>query len=160
MNSQLAQCVRCRLWLTVCVVGFSYLNVTYGSTEESAELSPELTARYEVLIAELRCPKCLNINIADSNAPIAQDLRQVVVRQLQEGKSNADIKSFLRSKYGDFIDYNPPLTLDTVALWVIPIAVFLCAVCVFAYLGRRRVAISLSNQEKARIQAIKADRSP
>jgi len=120
------------------------------------DLPPELIDRYEVLIAELRCPKCLNINIADSNAPIATDLRNVVQSQLREGKTNAEIKAFLRERYGDFIDYNPPLSPSTLALWAIPLILLICAAIVFTYVGSKRGVTELSDEEKTRLQQLKA----
>lgn len=127
-----------------------------GESKNEVNLPPELMDRYEVLIAELRCPKCLNINIADSNAPIANDLRMVVKNQLQEGKTNAEIKAFLRERYGDFIDYNPPLSPATLVLWAIPIVLLICAALTFTYVGSRRDKVELSDEEKTRLQQLKA----
>ena len=127
-----------------------------GESKSEVDLPPDLMERYEVLIAELRCPKCLNINIADSNAPIATDLRMVVKNQLQEGKTNSEIKAFLRDRYGDFIDYNPPLTPATLVLWAIPVVLLICAALTFTYIGSRREKVELSDEEKARLQRLKA----
>ncbi len=76
--------------------------------------------RYRSLIEELRCPKCQNQNIADSDAPIAMDLRNEIFRMLEEGKSNEEIIDFLVSRYGDFVLYKPPLTSRTLLLMVRP----------------------------------------
>ena len=65
--------------------------------------------RYRTLTEELRCPKCQNQNIADSNAPIAMDLRQEIFRMLEEGQSNDQIVDYLVDRYGDFVRYNPPV---------------------------------------------------
>ena len=127
-----------------------------AESKSEVDLAPALMERYEVLIAELRCPKCLNINIADSNAPIATDLRTIVKNQLQEGKTNSEIKAFLRDRYGDFIDYNPPLSPATLVLWAIPIVLLICAALVFTFVGSRREKVELSNEEKARLQRLKA----
>ncbi len=127
-----------------------------GDSKSEVDLPPGLMARYEVLIAELRCPKCLNINIADSNAPIATDLRMVVKNQLQDGKTNSEIKAFLRDRYGDFIDYNPPLTPATLVLWAIPVVLLICAALTFTFIGSRREKAELSDEEKARLQRLKA----
>ena len=127
-----------------------------GESKTEVDLPPELMDRYEVLIAELRCPKCLNINIADSNAPIATDLRMVVKSQLEEGRTNSEIKKFLRERYGDFIDYNPPLSPATLVLWAIPIVLLICAALTFTYVGSRREKVELSDEEKTRLQQLKA----
>ena len=63
--------------------------------------------RYDALIAELRCPQCLNTNLAGSDAMIAQDLRREVYRMLQDGHSDDEILDFMHARYGDFILYSP-----------------------------------------------------
>ena len=129
---------------------------SWAESKSEVDLPPALMDRYEVLIAELRCPKCLNINIADSNAPIATDLRMIVKNQLQDGKTNSEIKAFLRERYGDFIDYNPPLSPATLVLWAVPIVLLICAALIFTYVGSRRDKVELSDEEKARLQRLKA----
>lgn len=130
--------------------------ISVAESKNEVDLPPTLMERYEVLIAELRCPKCLNINIADSNAPIATDLRMIVKNQLLEGKTNSEIKAFLRERYGDFIDYNPPLSPATIVLWAIPVVLLICAALTFTYIGSRRDKVELSDEEKARLQRLKA----
>ena len=65
--------------------------------------------RFRSLTEELRCPKCQNQNIADSNAPIATDLRREIYRMLDDGRSDKEIVDFLVMRYGDFVMYKPPL---------------------------------------------------
>jgi len=77
-------------------------------------------ARYRILVEELRCPKCQNQNIADSDAPIAMDLRREIYRMLGEGRSNEEIIDFLVDRYGDFVRYNPPVNARTWLLWYGP----------------------------------------
>lgn len=130
--------------------------MSLAESKKEVDLPPTLMDKYEVLIAELRCPKCLNINIADSNAPIANDLRMIVKNQLLEGKTDWEIKAFLRARYGDFIDYNPPLSPATLVLWAIPIVFLICAALTFTYVGSRRDKVELSDEEKARLERLKA----
>jgi cytochrome c-type biogenesis protein CcmH len=78
---------------------------------------PALNERYWGLIREVRCPKCLNESIADSGAPVAADLRREVHRLVAEGKSDAEVKDFLSSRYGDFVLYRPRVAPVTYALW-------------------------------------------
>ena len=137
--------------LTLCLT-------SWGESKSEVDLSPGLMDRYEVLIAELRCPKCLNINIADSNAPIATDLRMFVRDQLLDGKSNSEIKAHLRERYGDFIDYNPPLSPATLVLWAIPFVLLICAALIFTFVGSRRDKVVLTDEERARLQQLKARR--
>ena len=65
--------------------------------------------RYRTLVEELRCPKCQNQNIADSDAPIAMDMRDEIFKKLEEGQSNEQIVEFLVDRYGDFVRYKPPV---------------------------------------------------
>ena len=81
---------------------------------------PVLDARYRALTREIRCPKCLNENIAESKAPVAADLRREVRRLIAEGASDDEIKTFLSSRYGEFVLYRPRLTPTTFAVWAAP----------------------------------------
>lgn len=100
---------------------------------------PKLVKRYHDLIDELRCPKCQNQNLADSDAPIAADLKNELSRLLREGKSNDDILSFMQTRYGNFVLYRPPLEKNTVVLWLLPLAVLLVGLFIlFKYVSVRR----------------------
>lgn len=87
---------------------------------EAAFTDPVLQGRYEHLTNELRCLVCQNQTIADSNASLAGDLRREVKEMIARGQSDADIKTFLTARYGDFVLYDPPLTGRTVLLWAAP----------------------------------------
>ncbi|WP_187387009.1 cytochrome c-type biogenesis protein [Aggregatibacter actinomycetemcomitans] len=87
--------------------------------------SPQQEADYHALTQELRCPQCQNNNIADSNAAIAVDMRVKVFELLQEGKSKQDVVQYMVDRYGNFVTYDPPLTVATLALWVAPFALIL-----------------------------------
>jgi cytochrome c-type biogenesis protein CcmH len=93
---------------------------------EAAFDDPALNARYRALIQEIRCPKCLNESIAESDAPVAADLRREVRRLIGEGASDDDVKTFLSDRYGQFVLYRPRVTPTTWALWAGPF-VFLAA---------------------------------
>lgn len=84
---------------------------------------PVQEQRFRQLTGELRCPKCQNQTIADSNAPLSQDLRQRVFEMIQQGRSDAEIVDFMVARYGDFITYRPPLKPTTWVLWFGPLAV-------------------------------------
>lgn len=83
--------------------------------------SPDLASRYHLLSQELRCPKCQNQNIADSNAPIARDLRVVLYEQLEAGQSDAQILDFMVARYGQFVRYRPEVDRQTALLWWSPV---------------------------------------
>lgn len=81
---------------------------------------PEDEARYKALIEELRCPKCQNQNLAGSDAPIAQDLKQKTYEMIQDGRSDGEIRNYMFEHYGDFISYKPPMRPSTWILWIFP----------------------------------------
>ena len=83
--------------------------------------SAEQEKRYQRFSTELRCPKCQNQAIGDSDAPIAKDLRREVHRMITEGSSAREIVEFMTERYGDFVLYRPPLRGDTILLWSFPL---------------------------------------
>ena len=118
-------------------------------------------ARVRSLTEELRCPKCQNQNIADSNAPIATDLRREIFRMLEEGQSNAQIVDFLVLRYGDFVLYKPPVDTRTYLLWYGPFALLgLGALGLGVLVLRRRkvennpAQVALSASENQRLNAL------
>ena len=111
-------------------------------------------ARFRGLADELRCPKCLNTNLAGSDAPIASDLRREIHRLIGEGRSDGEIRDFMVLRYGDFVLYRPPFRLDTAVLWIAPTALlFIGAFVVFLIVWRRRSAepAVISAEEESRL---------
>ncbi|WP_296933045.1 cytochrome c-type biogenesis protein [uncultured Marinobacter sp.] len=118
--------------------------------------------RYQNLIAELRCPKCQNQNIADSNAPISKDMREAVYRMMKDGASNEEIVESLVGRFGEFVRYKPEFDSRTFLLWATPaIAVFGGVLVVAGVVIRSRRAgqdsPALSAEEKARVDKMLAD---
>jgi cytochrome c-type biogenesis protein CcmH len=117
--------------------------------------------RYHELIAELRCPKCLNVNLAGSDAPIAANMRAKIREQLAEGLSNEDIKEFWVARYGEFVLYRPRVTVATAALWFGPLVLLLAGFIIL----RRMLVTSrntaseerLSGEELQKLQALLSD---
>ncbi|MFK8041709.1 cytochrome c-type biogenesis protein CcmH [Congregibacter sp.] len=99
--------------------------------------SPQLEERYRALSQELRCPKCQNQNIADSNAPISQDLRALVYAQLEEGATDEAILDDMVARYGEFVRYRPDTRGAAMWLWLAP-ALMLAAGVVLLFLLLRR----------------------
>jgi cytochrome c-type biogenesis protein CcmH len=95
------------------------------SNTSSDPKTPEYQARLRALSEELRCLVCQNQSLADSNADLALDLKREVERLMTEGKTDADIKSFLVQRYGDFVLYKPPVQNNTLLLWGGPFALLL-----------------------------------
>ena len=97
----------------------------------------QTAARYQRLLAEFRCPKCLNESLASSGAPIAVDLRRAVRRLLDAGQSDDAIRAYLQERYGDFVLYDPPLRPSTWLLWFSPLLLALVAAIALARMARR-----------------------
>lgn len=111
----------------------------------------ELRQRHNVLIDELRCPQCLNTNLAGSDSMIAKDLRREVHRLLLEGKSDDEILDFMHERYGDFILYKPRLQPGTIVLWFGPLFLLLIAVVVlFRLVQSRKVEVTNLSEADAR----------
>lgn len=94
--------------------------------------------RFHQLTSELRCVMCQNQSLADSDAPIAHDLRREVFNLMREGRSDAEIKTFLVERYGEFVLYRPPFGGGTLLLWLGPALVLLAGAGVLVVVVRRR----------------------
>ena len=121
------------LLLTLCLLGSASAAIDAYEFKNEAERE-----RYRTLVEELRCPKCQNQNIADSNAPIAMDLRREIYRMLEEGQSNEQIIDYLVARYGDFVRYKPPVNAKTLVLWYGPIVLLVIGFAVLAFILIRR----------------------
>ena len=123
--------------------------------------SPELEARYRRLSQELRCPKCQNQNIADSNAPISEDLRRLLYRQLEAGASDEEILEDMVRRYGEFVRYRPDFDRNTAMLWLAPVLFLVIGVGLAAVVLRRARGgepAVLDSEEQARLEALLAER--
>lgn len=100
--------------------------------------SPRDHDRYQQLTYELRCPKCQNQNLTDSNSQISVDLRKEVERLIKEGKTDSEIKEHMVSLYGDFILYKPPLQKNTIVLWLGPAFMLVLGMCIFGVIIFKR----------------------
>ena len=129
--------------------------VAWGVIETYEFSSPALEARYKALSQELRCPKCQNQNIADSNAPISRDLRAIVHEKLETGATDSEIIDFLVDRYGEFVRYRPGLDRNTLWLWSAPLILLLMAVAVVLLQIRRDRASATSPVQKARAEALR-----
>ncbi|HXS08187.1 MAG TPA: cytochrome c-type biogenesis protein [Rhizomicrobium sp.] len=99
--------------------------------------NPAMETRARALQRQLRCLVCQGESIDESGATLAADLRHLVRQQIAAGKSDAEIKSFLVARYGDFILMQPPLQADTMILWLAPFVVLLGAGAVAFWAIRR-----------------------
>ena len=103
--------------------------------------SPAEEQRFKALTAELRCVMCQNQSIADSNAPIAHDLRREVLALMREGRSDDEIKQYLVERYTDFVLYEPPMRGGNWLLWVGPFLILLAGgIAVYRIIRRKQPA--------------------
>ncbi|MBI6941253.1 cytochrome c-type biogenesis protein CcmH [Pseudomonas putida] len=127
-------------WLAAVVLGLSLAGMAGAAIDTYQFRDQAERERYQQLTKELRCPKCQNQDIADSNAPIAADLRREIFRMLGEGKSNQQIVDFMVDRYGDFVRYKPALSGRTWLLWFGPGILLAGGFVVLAVIVRRRRA--------------------
>ena len=116
--------------------------------------------RYKELVDELRCMVCQNQTLADSNAPLAQDLRDEVYKMVVEDKPKQDIIDFLVQRYGDFVLYKPPLKSSTLLLWFGPFLLLLLAAIIAFSTVRNRARVEpgeLSEAEKEQVRQLLAE---
>ena len=142
----------------VTLLGLLLLSGAAGAVIETYEFSdPELEQRYRQLSTELRCPKCQNQNIADSNAPISQDLRKLLYQQLEAGANDEEILDYMVARYGEFVRYRPRFSGATAVLWLAPLLLLLVGVTAAVLTLRSRrsqvgPAASLSRDDEQRLQ--------
>ena len=119
---------------------------TAVDTEAPLETA-EQQSLYRKLLEEVRCMVCQNQNLADSDAPLARDMRRELRRMVEEGASEGDVKQFLLDRYGDFALYRPRLAPNTLLLWIGPGVIVLLALGAIALVIRRRMQMPISDEE-------------
>ena len=112
--------------------------------------------QFNKLAGELRCPKCQIQTISDSDAPLAQDMRERVYQMIMEGKSNDEIIEFMKVRYGDFVHYRPPVNKTTIVLWLAPLAFLLLGALAlwFNVRHQRSSSAELTAEEQARMDQV------
>jgi len=138
-----------------------FLSTAYAVDQAPSEVGDAAAnARYWDLLSELRCVVCQNQSLADSNASLAQDLREEVKEMFMKGLSNEEITAFLVKRYGEFVLYRPPVTQKTYVLWGGPFLLLLIGLLVLIYFVRRHgrdsqtVGGTLSDAEQQRLDAL------
>ncbi|WP_233973153.1 cytochrome c-type biogenesis protein [Pectobacterium versatile] len=112
--------------------------------------------QFRELTMQLRCPKCQNNSIADSNSMIASDMRQKVYELMQQGQTKEQVVDYMVDRYGYFVTYEPPITPFTVLLWLLP-ALFLVVGSWVIIRRARRIRSAkepMSEQDKKRLQTL------
>ncbi len=137
-------------------------NTVDASPVDTFEFKDEVTkVRFQALSKELRCPKCQNQNLADSNSPIAADLRRELYELLQQGKADSEVVDFMVDRYGEFVLYRPRFSNVTYILWFGPALLILIGVIVVIVILRKKPAskegLALSTKQQVKLKQLLAD---
>ncbi len=140
-------------WLSVIILLLPCL----AAAEEARPLAdnPQVETRLKHLAVELRCLVCQNQTLADSDAPLAEDLRREIREMIAKDMSDQDIIDFLVARYGDFVLYRPPLKATTALLWLGPFLLLIAGATTLVFVLRRRqkklADVALSEEEHIRV---------
>ena len=121
-------------------------SIAQAQTTEQIVLTAELEKREHELSKRLRCLVCQNQSIAESGAGLADDLKAEIRLQLSLGKSDEEIVQHMVDRYGEFINYNPPLNSKTFLLWLGP-GIILLLMLVFLVRGIRKQSKGLNMED-------------
>jgi cytochrome c-type biogenesis protein CcmH len=124
-------------------------SMAYAVDSEDKLDDPALQARYEKIVDEVRCLKCQNQTIKDSNAFLAGDLRREIKHMLQDGLTDEQIFDFLVERYGDFALYKPRTSGKTLILWIAPALFLLGGAFVLVNIVRRRMILPIDDDSAA-----------
>ena len=129
------------------LLGFLMLTGSANAIDAVAAFDdPEMQARYEKIISEVRCLKCQNQTIKDSNAFLASDLRREIRHMLEEGKTDDEIYEFLVARYGDFALYRPRASGKTLILWIAPMLFLVFGALALWRVVQRRTALPIDDE--------------
>jgi len=145
--------------LLVALLLVLFTSTSYAAIELYDFSDPSYQARYKDVGGKLRCPKCENQSIADSNSPSAYDMRQELYRLLEEGKTDQQIYDFMVQRFGDYVLYEPPMRKDTWLLWYLPPALVILGMLLAFFLVRSRKSAKVTSnmsvsERQLRIQQI------
>ncbi len=124
--------------LAITMLATVFSTNTYAAIDVYEFDSVQQEAQYRGLIEELRCPKCQNQNLAGSDAPIAQDLKQKTYDLVRDNRSDGEIRDYMQERYGDFISYKPPVRPSTWILWFFPPLLLIVLIGGWFWQSRRR----------------------
>lgn len=131
----------------ILLVAMLWVAPTVAIDSSKAFDDPELQARYEKLISEVRCLKCQNQSIKDSNVFLAADLRREIRRLIAEGKTDPEILDFLVTRYGDFALYRPRASGKTLILWIAPFLLVLFGGFALYRIVRHRMSLPVEQED-------------
>ena len=123
--------------------------------------NPAQEKQFQELTETLRCPKCQNNSIADSNATLAEDMRLKSYELLKEGKTKQQVIDYMIARYGNFVTYDPAVTASTMILWAGPIGFIVIGFSILVYRSRKKTELSkdepLDDVESERLQGLLAE---
>ena len=147
------------MWLTLILMLFA--GPVWASEARPLGDDPAVEARLKHLAVELRCLVCQNQTLADSNAPLAEDLRREVREMIVKDMSDKEIIEFLVERYGDFVLYRPPLKATTTLLWVGPFVLLAVGATALVITLRRRarkvIDMPVTDEEHRRVEQLLAE---
>lgn len=135
-------------WRAVSLTSLLLATVPVSGIDVDTKLvDPEQQALYERLTVEVRCLVCQNQTIADSNAPLAADLRREIREKVSQGQTEAEIKTFLTERYGDFVLYRPRFGGPSMLLWLAPLLLLIFGLTVLWRSIRRRSTLPITTDD-------------
>ncbi len=123
----------------ICIALMLVLSTTVYSADKAHD--PEIEARLKHLSNELRCLVCQNTTLADSDAPLAQDLRNEVRKLMEQGKTDEEVVAYLVARYGDFVTFRPPVKASTALLWFGPFAMLIIGLITLVVVLKKRAKL-------------------
>ncbi len=137
---------RVAMIISVCVL-LLHLNVFADAKELYAFSTHAQRKQFNNITQQLRCMVCQNQTLADSQAPLAQDLRQDIYKQVRDGKNDDEIMNYVVSRYGDFVLYTPPFKQSTYLLWFFPLLTVIIAMLTLVFVKLRAQKLAKNKHE-------------
>ena len=145
------------VWICVLLLLGLAAGIAAAKDAAPAAADPALEAQVRRIGAELRCLVCQNQTLADSDAGLAQDLREQMRVLLRQGADDAQVRRYMTDRYGDFVLYRPPLKATTVVLWLGPAALLAGGLAALALLLRRRSRLADADFEPDDLDVVDAE---
>ena len=114
-----------KLYILILLISYFAFSFAFAGEAQQLAEDPLLEARLRAMSQELRCLVCQNSTLAESSAPLAEDLRKEIRVQMRAGKSDTEVVEYLVERYGDFVRYRPPVNNSTALLWFGPFLILI-----------------------------------
>lgn len=133
-------------YIALLICAMLMISTSFANT--TAAEDQEIEARLKALSTELRCLVCQNTTLSDSNAPLAEDLRNEIRTLMREGKTDEEVTAYLVARYGDFVRYKPPVQANTALLWFGPFVILLIGVVLLFKVLKKQAANQVEGGEE------------